>query len=426
MIGMTPRSPAAVLGAAVAVGWLAVAAAPAGGDCDSITWRFDERSQGQETPRESAVPTRVPFELEEHLVWLPVRVNGSGPFTFLLDSAAQFTVLDSSVAARLGIAPSQQGVSQGSGGAVSVGLARNVTVALGGRRLAVDPVVLQPLDFIHTGVGRAADGIIGAELFLRHVVEIDYTGLGVTLSDPNGYVYAGRGKPLPLTLWQGRVPLVPAALALPGRTPIEGTFQVDTGSAQVLTLCAPFVDRNHLLDIVPKTIPSSSMGVGGESPDLVGRLEGFRLGSRLLPAPIVRFSRAIRGVFAMDAFAGNIGGELLSRFTVVFDYARQRIYLEPNARLTDPFLYNMSGIPLELEDPRGTAFAVRGVTPGSPAAEAGLQVGDAITGIDGRPAAEYRLSSVRRMFKEEGREVTLRVRRDAQTREVAIKLRKMI
>jgi len=411
--GRAPRRAAIVVAvAAAATWWGGTVPTPAGAR--------------QEGAPETAASTRIPFELEEHLIWLQVRVNGAGPFTVLLDSAAQFSALDIARASALGIAPTRKALSAGSGGAVSIGLARNVTFGLGDQAVAIDPVILQPLDFVRTGVGRRLDGILGAEVFLRHVVEIDYGRLVVTLHNPKTYAYGGKGDALALKLWQGRTPLVQGAVAMTGREPIEGDFQVDTGSAQVLTLCSPFVDRNGLLDLVPKTIPSNSTGVGGESPELVGRLDGVRLGSQLLASPIVRFSRATQGVFAMNAFAGNIGSELLSRFTVVFDYARERMFLEPNAHVADPFVYNMSGIQLELEEPGGKAFAVHAVAPGSPAAEAGLLGGDVITAIDGRPASEYRLSAIRRMFKEEGRELNLRIRRNGRTRELSLRLRMMI
>jgi len=47
-----------------------------------------------------------------------------------------------------------------------------------------------------------------------------------------------------------------------------------------------------------------------------------------------------------DFFNGIIGGEILHRFNVVFDYEREQLLLKPNAHLQEPFEYDMSGLSL--------------------------------------------------------------------------------
>ena len=42
----------------------------------------------------------------------------------------------------------------------------------------------------------------------------------------------------------------------------------------------------------------------------------------------------------------NLGGTVLRRFKVIVDYPRQRVILEPNARLHDPFPADASGLVL--------------------------------------------------------------------------------
>ncbi|MCF6172544.1 MAG: hypothetical protein L3J44_01980, partial [Campylobacteraceae bacterium] len=44
---------------------------------------------------------------------------------------------------------------------------------------------------------------------------------------------------------------------------------------------------------------------------------------------------------------GSIGGGILKRFNIIFDYPNRRITLKKNHHFSNPFYYNMSGIVLE-------------------------------------------------------------------------------
>ena len=78
---------------------------------------------------------------------------------------------------------------------------------------------------------------------------------------------------------------------------------------------------------------------------LVGRLPRLQLGRFTLTEPGGPLRSRSKGAFASSEFSGVIGGELLRRFKVIFDYAHKRMILEPNASLAEPFEYDMSGSP---------------------------------------------------------------------------------
>ena len=44
---------------------------------------------------------------------------------------------------------------------------------------------------------------------------------------------------------------------------------------------------------------------------------------------------------------GSVGGEILKRFTVVFDYQNEQMYLKKNKDFNAPFNYNKSGIKIQ-------------------------------------------------------------------------------
>jgi len=62
----------------------------------------------------------------------------------------------------------------------------------------------------------------------------------------------------------------------------------------------------------------------------------------------------------------------------------------------------------------------------SPASDAGLQVGDKIVSINGRPAGEYDIFEIDSLFAQEGKTIQLIVRRGDKESEISLKLRRLI
>jgi len=81
--------------------------------------------------------------------------------------------------------------------------------------------------------------------------------------------------------------------------------------------------------------------------------------------------------------AGILGGEILSRFRVAFDYRNDSMWLTPAPDWQKrSFLRDRAGF--ETDD-RGQHLEVVHVCPGSPAAATGWKVGERIVAVDGRP-----------------------------------------
>jgi C-terminal processing protease CtpA/Prc len=85
------------------------------------------------------------------------------------------------------------------------------------------------------------------------------------------------------------------------------------------------------------------------------------------------------------SIAGNIGADVLRRFTLTLDYRARTVTFEPNAAAGAPFLQDMTG--MTIQQRVFGEFAIISIAAGTPAAEAGLQVGDAIVAINGRSVA---------------------------------------
>ena len=150
------------------------------------------------------------------------------------------------------------------------------------------------------------------------------------------------------------------------------------------------------------------------------------LGSFRLENLIAQFSRARRGDDASAKYDGLIGGEVLRRFNVVFDYSRRRMMLEPNAQFSEPYEVDMSGLDLATEGEGFSVVVVNEVEKSSPAADAGIQEEDMITAIDGRSVKEFTITEIRKMFMQDGKEYVISLKRGQKEMQTKLKLRRLI
>ena len=374
----------------------------------------------------AAAPSRavaqIPFELNGHVIFLPVSVNGS-PGSFVLDTGAQGSSLNTRMARELRLPLGRGGTAHGAGGNVASHRLTAVTLGIGEARLEKLDLSAMELAPLENNTGRPIDGILGSDLFRRYVVEIDYETKRISLYEPSGFEPEGRGQSLPLR-FEDQHPYVRAAVTLPGRAILDGEFVLDLGSNLALILLPSFIEEKKLRDSLPPTIETFGRGVGGEVGLPIGRASRLQIAGHAFDRPVTAFPRS--GTFGRSGKAGNIGSAVLRRFRLTFDYPRKRLFLEPNGRFGDPFEFDMSGLQLVTESPAFDVVRVNRVLPNSPASDAGLRPADEILSVAGRPATSMRLSELREMLRQPDREYPLQVKRGTETRSVSLKTRRLL
>lgn len=123
-------------------------------------------------------------------------------------------------------------------------------------------------------------------------------------------------------------------------------------------------------------------------------------------------------IFFRDAVNNVLGRGYLSRYRVTFDFPNDTIYLRPSRGHARDDFYGLSGLRLKTE---GATTKVTFVLANSPAANAGIAVGDVIFVIAGRRAAEMTDMEMRQLLAAEGR-VTLDVRHDGDEKQISLVL----
>jgi membrane-associated protease RseP (regulator of RpoE activity) len=355
-----------------------------------------ERTAAQ-PPAKPPLPVVIPFELVLRHIVVPVTVNGSRPLAFVLDTGDQVGIIDLDRARQLALTAGPEIKVGGAGSQVLTGaFIKEATFGLPTLPGFSQPIVLAlPLKDLAFRFGHDFDGIIGATFIREFVVEIDYQAQTIALHDKDTFAYSGPGAAIPLKFDSQGHPIADVQVTPIGGTPLDARCVLDIGSGSTLALHTPFVNEHRLPGDAVRTIRALGMGgAGGAVTGRFGRVAELKIGRFVLSRPPTLFAQDTAGAFSSAAIQGNIGAQILSRFRLFLDYARNRIILEPRPGVDAPFDRAISGMSIQTEGNDYRTFRVKDVLEDSPAAAAGVHANDVITSLDGKPAAEWTLSAM--------------------------------
>tara|TARA_R110002012_G_scaffold69003_1_gene178894 strand:- start:29647 stop:30990 length:1344 start_codon:yes stop_codon:yes gene_type:complete len=396
---------------------------------------------------------KIKFELINNLIIIPVEVNGT-ELTFILDSGVSKPILfNLSESDSIPINNVSEVTIRGLGGgepmkalssknnAFKLGEARNYSQDL--------YVVLDRGINFSTSLGIPVHGIMGYDLFRDFIVEVKYNSKKIKLHNPELYRYKDRRKTqtLPLTV-EKRKAYVEGTVLMKDTANVPVKLLVDTGSSDALWL---FPEPEKGLEIPEKNYEDHlGRGLSGDIFGKRSKINGVRIGDFELEEAKVAFPylESFQGLESMGDRNGSLGGEVLKRFNIVFDYARGLVTLKKNGNFKDPFQYNLAGIDLQhnglryiaesIADVNGIVkeddadtfgnvqillenktrlslvpeIVVSGIRAGSPAAEAGLREGDVILAVNGKRVHKYKLQEILKMINErEGKRIKVLIER---------------
>jgi hypothetical protein len=374
--------------------------------------------------------TEMPFASEDARLYVPVTSGGPGPGWFILDTGAGPTLVDAATADALKVATTAAGTTTGAGaGATDIRHSAPVSLQVGSLALGPLQANVAPLDsMIGPSSGRAIPGIVGSRFFIEPVGALSFERLRLHAPDPASHRSAGPGVAVPIDV-DGGVPLARGWLTTPAGKRVPMRLLVDLGAKATLLLTEPFIRANDLRSAFPHEVESGlGAGMGGATRYAFTRVLSIGLdGPTPLRADSIVAGLSVNGTLRSEAFDGLLGADFLSRYHVIFDYARRRMILAPRAVPERFAEFDMAGVYLLGEGPAHRRYRIDEVRANSPAARAGLRVGDEVVEADGKPASAYSLSDLRDLLRSgDGRVVRLAVFRDSSVVRVAVTLKQVL
>ncbi|HEY0395475.1 MAG TPA: aspartyl protease family protein [Candidatus Elarobacter sp.] len=369
-----------------------------------------------------ATSTEVPLEHANGSPVVNAYVNGRGPLPFILDTGGH-AILTAEAARDLGLSLRGNSVSGGAGeGTISVRYAPVRSLRLGHAELSDIPMIVIPYgkDFSDRGAGKPPlAGILGAEIFERYAVTLDYARGALRLQAPRTFTPHAGDVAVPI-VFQEDMPLAYASA-----DGVRGLFGIDTGNSGRVVLFGDFLRQHRFAARYPAGIAQQGTGTGGVVRTSAIRLRAFSFGGLTMHDFVTGLADQRKGAFSSRTEAGNLGYDVLSHFTVTFDYGRGRMYLrpEPNAPVQR---FNRTGLTGITRDAQGR-IVMQAVFPNSPAADAGLAPGDVLLEIGGTPTEHVTSADLYRLNRgAPGTAMRLRVSSRGAERDVTLILRELL
>ncbi|WP_035649031.1 MULTISPECIES: PDZ domain-containing protein [unclassified Flavobacterium] len=292
----------------------------------------------------------IPFKLINNLIFIPIKVNGV-ELNFLLDSGVEETIMFSM--------EEQKEISfnnvvkiklRGLGSEEEIEGLKSTNNVLETHSLKSSThlvyIILDQNFNLSSHIGIPVNGIIGYKFFKNNLVEINY-------SKKKLYVYPNKEsikekldkkfKSVPISIERSKPYITTTAVV--DSVKISAKLLIDIGNSDAF-----WIFENNKIKLPKKNFPDFlGKGFSGDIEGHRAKIAKFSVDEFDFKNPIVAFpdSTSIRNVKMVPGRIGSIGGEVLKRFTLVLDYADEKLYLKKNSKFSEPFTYNKSGITVQ-------------------------------------------------------------------------------
>ena len=410
----------------------------------------------------------IPFQFINNLIIIPVKVNGVS-MNFLLDTGVEDTILFSldetdevSFSKVEKIKIRGLGSDDSFDGYKSI---HNKVVINNYTDLNHDIyLVLDQNINISAQAGFPVNGIIGYHFFKNNVVKINYASKRII-------VYKNEAKELkkinknyvklPLEFIQNKPYITCQSYFENQQNPVASKLLLDSGNSDALW----FFKQNEERISIPKLniVDYLGRGFSGDVYGKRGKIQSLAINNFKFSNPIASFpdSLATTSVDRNTGRVGSVGSEIMRRFTVVFDYKSNAVYLKKNGHFDDPFTINMSGIEIQhkglqwisegyeenpsinnnLFNANGDkvvnnlkyrfelkpVYVITNIRKNSPAEIVGLQKEDVIVKIDSKNGYNYSLQQINELLKsEDGKIIEFEIDRNGKILKFKVQLKDVL
>jgi hypothetical protein len=374
----------------------------------------------------------IKFERYNNLIVIPILVNNLITLKFILDTGVQYPILtEKRLADILNFSYSRRIVIESPGISDSISALVSLGVSLklpGGIKSGMNQALLVlEEDYLQLKKNLGADiyGIIGYSIFSRFIVEIDNENLELTLHEPSKYRPSKFATRLPMQIVNTK-PYINTTLHMRDSLSTDLKMLIDTGASHALLLDKEsdgiFLPNKFIHTIVGR-------GIGGDIHGFLGRVDCFSIGKFQFDNPISSFpvDGAYGNAILRGSRNGTIGGEILTRFNLVFDYGKSILYIKKNSDYKRTFEHDMSGMNLIVIGPSNNQMKVDYLKKGSPAELAGLKIGDMITDINGYDMYNSSFNHIISLLRmKDGKKINAKVLRNDEPMKFTFKLSRVI
>lgn len=374
----------------------------------------------------------IPFTYQKNLILIKVILNDAFPLQFIFDTGSETSVLlQKEYADILDINYDQKIPLLGSDLSTELNayLAKNIQLDLPNLQAKnLDLLVLEDDYFnFEEHLDIEVAGILGMDYFKTSIIKIDYKRQVLTIYNSKSFKKPSKKyKQIPIDIYRGK-PYLKVQTHLTNDAYSELNLLVDSGASLAVLLLN---NSNENISLPAKWIPGKvGNGLGGDIEGYIGKISQLSFDDFYFNNVVTSFQvvDTEAPTFSLYPRNGLLGNEILSRFTVIVDVVHAYIYLKPQKKYNRAFKFDKSGLTVFASGKSLKKFIVKEVLPNSPAATAGIQVGDEIKRINFFPSRLYDLHKIiKKLQKRTGKKIVLHLHRNGKKQKITFRLQELI
>ena len=360
----------------------------------------------------------IPFEIYNNLVVIPVKLNGVVPLSFVVDTGVRSTIITEKLITDILRLPYSRKITVNGPGdyiILEAYVINSVDIVLDGAIGSDQSILVLEEDYLNlrNHLGTEVHGMLGYDIFNRFIVGFDYNRKLMTLHEPQYFKPPRNYAEIPLSI-EDTKPYIFAKVQITDTTMVYAKLMVDSGASHAIMLNKDSHENITIPD--PNFEARIGVGLGGPISGNISMIEGLEINKFEFEDIITSFPNpeSYPDTIGLVYRNGTIGGELLSRFKVIFDYFNKKIYLKKDpSSYRKEFGYNMSGITVIADGEDLNFYRISEIMKDSPAEKADVRVNDFIVTINGLDREKLTLGDIYKIFNYKvGKKVTLSLRRE--------------
>jgi hypothetical protein len=373
----------------------------------------------------------IPFEMVGSYIVVNVKVNNSTPLKMILDTGVRSTIItelfpDDNVEMQNGELRELQGLGAGNQLFAFESDSNNIMIGKFELKNRLVYVLPENIFKLTNQTGTKINGLLGVDMFRNNIVQLDYTARKIRIYDYENFEAPKNYGVMPMIIQRQKL-FIQLSVLETDSAKRSIKMLIDTGaelSAWFQTL------TNKAITIPEKSIKGRiGQGLSGEVNGIFARIPQICIANFCVKNPIVAFpdSSSISGIIQNTDRDGTIGSQLLSRFNLIIDTQNKKFYFKPNENFKKSFVFNIAGIEIAQSIALLPQVEIVNIWKGSPAEQAGLEIGDIINEINYQKAFSLNLSEIRIFFERPSKlPLKLLVSRGGVTKEFSLNMKAKI
>jgi len=373
----------------------------------------------------------IPFEMVGSYIVVNVRVNNSTTLKMILDTGVRSTIItelfsNDNIEMNKGELRELQGL--GAGNQLFAYECDSNNISIGKFELKNRLVYVLPDNIfkLSNQTGTKINGLLGVDLFRNNIVQLDYSVRKIRIYDYENFKAPKNYGVMPMIIQRQKL-FIQLSVLETDSAKRNIKMLIDTGAE----LSAWFQTLTNKAITIPKKSIKGRIGQGlnGEVNGIFARIPQICIAHFCVKNPIVAFpdSSSISGIIQNTDRDGTIGSQLLSRFNLIIDTQNKKFYFKPNENFKKSFVFNITGIEIAQSIALLPQVEIVNIWEGSPAEQAGLEIGDIIDEINYRKTFALKLSEIRMFFERPSKlPLKLLISRGGVTKEFSLNMKAKI